>query len=81
MVVRHRDFVIFLSETIVPVVDHHGFSTAHAVLARVHGRVVVQEDREEVEEALMEVPVEERWCTDSQRVLERPHQKRLKEEQ
>ena len=58
-------------------VDHHGFSTAHAVLAQVHGRVVVLVDREAVEEAMVKEPVEMGWCTDSQKVQEEPNQRRM----
>jgi len=65
---------------VYPVICHHDFSTAHAVLAQVHGRVVVPEDREAVEEAMVKEPVEKGWCTDSLRVQEEPHRTRLKEE-
>ena len=54
-------------------VDRRGFSTALAVLALVHGRVVVQVAPEVVEVATVMAPDAQGWCTDLEEDPEEPH--------
>jgi len=49
-------------------------SIAHAAPGLILDRDVGMKDQEAVEEAKVMEPVEARWCTDSQRDPEEPHQ-------
>ena len=57
-----------------PVGGHHDFLTAHAVPGLVLDRDVGVKVQEAVEEAKVMELVEVRWCTESQRDQEEPHQ-------